>query len=616
VDDSDPVALERQLAYYRRRVDELGGENVKLDITLSEMRHSLRQKQAAFALLSELQQSIGSLSEMAPIFELTVHAINRVGGMDKAVVLVPAEAKHSYRVVHAAGVHEDTLTALRSKTFRFPDEFAARDGLVLVTKSSPPTPLTRDISQALDLPYFVCVPVEVEDLAVGLLLAGRAKEARPLYPPLDDGDVDTFRAVAGLITANVHNQRLVRRQEAEASMRQRFEHELEVARLIQQNYLPQRLPELPGWQLAAYYSPAREVGGDFYDVIALPDGCVGLVVGDVTDKGVPAALVMSATRSVLRVFALRGMEPGAVLASVNDHLCPEIPERMFVTCLYGVLDPASGVFRFANAGHDVPYVKTADGVVELRARGMPLGLMPGMEYEQKETVLQPGDGVLLHSDGVVEAHGPGRMMFGFPRLKETVARGPKGQALIDCVLTELGAFTGAGAEQEDDITLLTLVRAAAGMPTASGSDGTVLAEFDLESRPGNERQAIERVAEAVAGVGLDPRRLARLQTAVGEAAMNAMEHGNRYRADLPVTIRVAEAVGQLRVQVTDQGGVSELPTAVAPDLRAKLDGDEVPRGWGRFLIENLVDETIVTTDGALRTVELVMHIEGDDHGDP
>src|SRR5881392_3456067 len=116
---------------------------------------------------------------------------------------------------------------------------------------------------------------------------------------------------------------LVREQQAEAATRQRFEQELEVAKLIQQNFLPKQLPELSGWQVAAYYRPAREVGGDFYDVIPLPEGKVGFVVGDVTDKGVPAALVMSATRSILRATVMRLIEPGVVLKTVNDHLCPD-----------------------------------------------------------------------------------------------------------------------------------------------------------------------------------------------------------------------------------------------------------------------------------------------------
>ena len=135
---------------------------------------------------------------------------------------------------------------------------------------------------------------------------------------------------------------LVRQQQVEARTRQRFEQELEVARLIQQNFLPKQLPDLPGWEVAALYRPAREVGGDFYDVIALRDGQVGFVVGDVTDKGVPAALVMAATRSVLRASAQRLVDPSAVLERVNEHLCPDMPEKMFVTCLYGVLEPARG----------------------------------------------------------------------------------------------------------------------------------------------------------------------------------------------------------------------------------------------------------------------------------
>ena len=230
---------------------------------------------------------------------------------------------------------------------------------------------------------------------------------------------------------------LVRQQEAEARTRQRFEQELEVARLIQQNFLPKQLPELSGWQVAAYYQPAREVGGDFYDVIPLAGGQVGFVIGDVTDKGVPAALVMAATRSVLRASAQRLIEPGAVLERVNEHLCPDMPAKMFVTCLYGVLDPTTGRFRFANAGHDLPYVKTALGSVELRARGMPLGLMTGMKYEERETLLAPGDSLLLHSDGIVEAHDPtgpdvrlpapqgsGRAVPGRRRADRPGARGP------------------------------------------------------------------------------------------------------------------------------------------------------------------------------------------------
>ncbi|MGA8255947.1 MAG: SpoIIE family protein phosphatase, partial [Nocardioides sp.] len=395
---------------------------------------------------------------------------------------------------------------------------------------------------------------------------------------------------------------LVREQEAEAATRQRYEQELEVARLIQSHFLPKTLPDLPGWQIAACYQPAREVGGDFYDVIPLPDGRFGFVVGDVTDKGVPAALVMSATRSLLRASAQRLIEPGVVLERVNEQLCPDMPEKMFVTCLYGVLDPATGHLRFANAGHDLPYVKTADGVVELRARGMPIGLMTGMVYEEKEITLAPGDSVLLHSDGVVEAHDPERRMFGFPRLMQTVADAPGGQVLIDRVLSDLDDFTGPGAEQEDDITMLTLERSPGAAVAAT--DATLLASFELPSAPGKEREAIDLVVGVIAEVGLEPSRLNRLKTALGEATMNAMEHGNHYRDDLSVSIKVLRDEHTLRVQVVDHGEAGEPVPAVTPDIEAKLEGRQSPRGWGLFLIKEMVDETRVTTEEGLHTLEL------------
>jgi len=409
---------------------------------------------------------------------------------------------------------------------------------------------------------------------------------------------------------------LVRQQEVEARTRERFEQELEVARLIQQNFLPKELPDLAGWEIAALYRPAREVGGDFYDVIPLPEGQVGFVIGDVTDKGVPAALVMAATRSVLRASAQRLIDPAVVLERVNEHLCPDMPAKMFVTCLYGVLQPETGRFRFANAGHDLPYVKTAQGSVELRARGMPLGLMTGMEYEEKETVLAPGESLLLHSDGVVEAHDQDGQMFGFPRLKEAVAHHPGGGELIELVLADLREHTGPDAEQEDDITMLTLARSPGSTADEDAARTRQLVEFEVPSAEGNERLALARVSSLVAPLGLSEPRLKRLETAVAEATMNAMEHGNSYRADLPVTLRVLTDAESVRVQITDHGGAAADQESEVPDLEAKLAGLQRPRGWGLFLIKNMVDEAHESSDGHLHTLELVMRLGADVEDEP
>ena len=234
---------------------------------------------------------------------------------------------------------------------------------------------------------------------------------------------------------------------------------MRVATLIQQQFLPRELPNLPQWQIAAYYGPARAVGGDFYDFIEMPGGRIGIAVGDVTDKGVPAALVMARTHSILRAEASRSDSPGEILARANELLEPEMPARMFVTCLFAILEPETGRIVLANAGHNLPYIRTDDGVVELRATGMPLGLMPDIRYEETEGVIAPGSNVLLYSDGLVEAHDPTQQMFGFPRLREAMTIDDAGSELLDRLLEDAPPFTGPDWEQEDDITLVTLRRA-------------------------------------------------------------------------------------------------------------------------------------------------------------
>ena len=229
-------------------------------------------------------------------------------------------------------------------------------------------------------------------LVVPLVTQGELIGTLNLGPRLSEQDYSTddrrlLATLAAQAAPAIRVAQLVREQAAEAAERERYEQELKVAQLIQQQFLPRELPNLREWQIAAYYGPARVVGGDFYDFIDLGEGRIGVVVGDVTDKGVPAALVMARTHSILRAEAPRLIEPGKVLARANELLAPEMPARMFVTCLYGVLEPDTGRFVFANAGHNLPYVRTADGVIELRATGLPLidGSIATLECTTVET---------------------------------------------------------------------------------------------------------------------------------------------------------------------------------------------------------------------------------------
>jgi serine phosphatase RsbU (regulator of sigma subunit)/ketosteroid isomerase-like protein len=292
---------------------------------------------------------------------------------------------------------------------------------------------------------------------MGVAPSGKKLAYMPIFIHRIEGGKIAEEWSGGTGLTELRRQRL----EHEITERERIEQELRVARRIQQASLPKEVPELEGWQIAPYYWPAREVGGDFYDFFELEEGRVGVVVGDATGKGVPAALVMSTTLGMLRAVALSVDSPSEVLERVNEALSARIPSNMFVTCFYGILDPSSGSFIYANAGHDLPYLRRrGGGADELRARGMPLGLMPGMSYEKNEATLAAGDSALFYSDGLVEAHNPQREMFGFLRLKRLVAEHSGKGSLVDLLTDELRSFTGDGWEQEDDITLVTLQRSA------------------------------------------------------------------------------------------------------------------------------------------------------------
>ena len=242
------------------------------------------------------------------------------------------------------------------------------------------------------------VELVVPLIGQGELLGALYLGARLSDQPYSTDDRRLLGSLASQVAPAMKVAQLVREQQAEAEERERTQQELQVAALIQQTLLPKDLPRIKGWGVDAFYRPARAVGGDFYDFIDLDDGRLGVVIGDVTDKGVPAALVMATCRSMVRAAARQYDSPAEVLAAVNENLVPEIPPAMFVTCLYANVDTDAGEVVFSNAGHNLPYVRNARGVAELRATGMPLGLMPGMAYDDHTHHLEHGDVMVLTSE--------------------------------------------------------------------------------------------------------------------------------------------------------------------------------------------------------------------------
>ncbi len=488
--------------------------------------------------------------------------------------------------------------------------FATAPGVVEIDTLEMDSPALRSMK---DAGVKLAVPLISQGELIGLLNLGPRRSEQEY----SSDDRRLLNNLATQAAPALRVAQLARQQQIEARQRERVEQELRVARLIQETLLPDATPDLDGWRIAAHWQPARAVSGDFYDFLPFPDGRLGIIVADVTDKGVPAALVMATARSLLRAAAERLVVPGQVLQRANEQICPDIPPKMFITCLYILLDPQTGAFTFANAGHNLPIKRSHGQVSDLRATGMPLGLLPGMTYEEQQAWLEPGESLLLYSDGLVEAHDPQGVMFGFPHLRQLIAGHANGEDLIDFLMDRLADFTGPDWEQEDDVTLVSLERTPSHgrlnhRPddlSERGPEWRVLADFSLPSQPGNERQAMQQVAAAVDTLRLPQPVLDRLKTAVAETTMNAMEHGNRYQADLLVRIQVLAGPDRLAVLISDQGGQRAIPEYVAPDLEAKLAGLQSPRGWGLFLIQNMVDEVNIHSDQEHHTVELIVYLE-------
>ena len=240
-----------------------------------------------------------------------------------------------------------------------------------------------------------------------------------------------------------------------------LQNELDVASKMQQSILPTSFPATADYETYGNMAPARNVGGDFFDVVYMDNGHIGLAVADVSDKGVPAALFMMSSRTLLKGSAIGMLHPGSVLAEVNTRLAENNESMMFVTLVYALFDPETGMLTYANGGHCNPLVVHPDGSsTELALTGgVALGVMPDLEYQEVSTTLSPGDTLILYTDGVSEAMNAESEEFGVERLQQIFANHPptSAQAAIEAIMQGVSDFAG-GTPQSDDVTCLVLRR--------------------------------------------------------------------------------------------------------------------------------------------------------------
>jgi phosphoserine phosphatase RsbU/P len=240
-----------------------------------------------------------------------------------------------------------------------------------------------------------------------------------------------------------------------------MERELQLAREIQATFLPDRLPEISGWDIDVRWQPARQVGGAFYDFLLLDENQIGFVIADVADKGMPAALFMTLIRTLIRAAAKEKPSPAAVLKQVNELLIPDARHGMFVTVFYGVFSLKSGMVVYANAGHNPPVVKqlNQDSLIQLTRTGMALGIFNDIEIKEREISLNLGDWMLLYTDGITESFSQQGEMFSTERLFRELLEHKflSSKGLLDMIERSVNEFI-EGTDLSDDMTLAAIYR--------------------------------------------------------------------------------------------------------------------------------------------------------------
>lgn len=335
-------------------------------------------------------------------------------------------------------------------------------------RAAPPDLILLDIKMPGMNGYEVCEQLKADPVTrnIPVIFISALDEIQDKVQAFAVGGVDyitkpfQFKEVLARTETHLSLRRL-ENQLREANSR--MEQELALAGKVQSSFLPGDLRAPAGWQMAAALKPARQTSGDFYDMISLPDGRLGLVVADVVDKGVGAALFMTLSWILIRSYAVEHpQEPQRVLRAVNDRILAEIDTGQFVTVFYGILDPATGALAYCNAGHPPPYLYSAhrgDTARPLIRTGMALGVTDSETWEQATAQIDPGDALILYSDGVTDAENVQGASFGHERLRTKVGAYPGYSAggVLDALLAAIQEFAGE-AMQPDDVTLMVVTR--------------------------------------------------------------------------------------------------------------------------------------------------------------
>jgi sigma-B regulation protein RsbU (phosphoserine phosphatase) len=400
-------------------------------------------------LLYHLSHTFNSSLDLDQVLNRVMDEVIAIMGAERGFVMLhDADGNPVFRV--ARGMAQETIDEPHFQVSRSVVERVAREGQPILTSDAQRDDrfsMRRSV-KVLGLRSILCVPLKIKDRISGVVYVDNRLQAGIFV----QADLELLDAIASSAAIAIENARLYQ----VAVEKGRMERELQMAFEVQASLLPRETPNVAGWDFAAHWKPAREVSGDFYDFIPT-DQQLGLVIADVSDKGMPAALFMALSRSILKASVTGTRSPAEGISQANRLICADSTNSMFVTLFYGRLDLKTGELLYVNAGHNPPLVYRAqrDELIELSPTGMVLGIFDGVDFEQRTAQLDPGDFILLYTDGISEAMDINGNLFGEERLRQVLLdnRQASTEAIAEAVERAVTAFTGAAA-RSDDITFV------------------------------------------------------------------------------------------------------------------------------------------------------------------
>ncbi len=429
---------------------------------LEDARLYSAQKEEAYYLnvLLQVAENLSDTTDLNDALDTIVRITPVLIGVSRAVIFLHDQTDKMFASTKSYGLTPIQTEAFHRLRFSSEDQFLfgelMRKRAPIIIKDTTSSPLISErVAKAFDIRSLLVAPLMTRGEVVGALMVDQGERPRHFT----QHEIDVLMAIANQAAVAIEGARLA----MEADEKQRLEYEIGLARQIQSRFLPEACPLIPGYEICAFWQGARQVSGDFYDFVQLNGNRLAITIADVSDKGMAAAMFMALSRTILRSMIIGKPSPREAVERANEIIIADGRSDMFVTVFHGVLDPSDGKFSYVNAGHNPPLVYRAKRkkLGELKAHNLALGILPGVPFDEHATTLDPGDVLLMYTDGITEAINAQEEDFGVERLADIVIENAhkSAEVMIDEIKQAVSNFAGDGA-QFDDLTMVAVKRVA------------------------------------------------------------------------------------------------------------------------------------------------------------